>query len=337
MKRVLITGGSGFIGFHLIQRLQKEGCDIRCLVRTNSVTDVLKTFDVELYYGELRDRDSLIKAVKDCDTVFHLAGRVRARKKREFDETNHFGTENLVNAAIQNSTPPVFLYVSSLAAVGPSNREQPKRETDIPCPISAYGKSKLDGEKAITVVSGKIPCSIVRPGIVFGEGDRMNLELFKTIDRLRICPIPGFRDKIYSWIHAADLTELIITVAQSGERVMPESPVGTGIYFAADNDGIHLSEAGREIGRALGKQPIYTIRCLPIALLSVSTFYEILKQFTKVNSPYDWAKAWESLHHWRCSPEKTQQQLGFAPLIPFSERIDQTARWYREHHWLSAR
>ncbi|MDR2114980.1 MAG: NAD(P)-dependent oxidoreductase [Planctomycetaceae bacterium] len=334
MKRVLITGGNGFIGFHLIRRLQNEGCDIRCLVRTNSVTDQITMFDVELCYGELTDSGSLIKAVKDCDTIFHLAGRVRARKKQEFDETNHFGTKNLVNAASQLSVPPIFIYVSSLAAIGPSNREQPKYETDIPRPISAYGKSKLGGEKAVTAVSDRLPCSIIRPGIVFGEADRMNLELFRTINRLNICPIPGLGDKIYSWIHADDLTELLITVAKSGERITPESPLGTGIYFAADNDGIYLSKVGREIGLALGKQQIRNIHCLPLTIFTISTFYEILKQFAKTNSPYDWAKAWESLHHWRCSPEKSQQQLGFSPLVPFSERIAQTAHWYREHNWL---
>ncbi|MDR2755578.1 MAG: NAD(P)-dependent oxidoreductase [Planctomycetaceae bacterium] len=334
MKRVLITGGSGFIGFHLIQRLQREGCDIRCLVRTGSVTNQFKTFDIELCYGELADFDSLIRVVKDCDTVFHLAGKVRARNKQEFEKTNHFGTKNMVNAATQNSVPPVFIYVSSLAAAGPSNHGQPKYETDIPHPISAYGKSKLGGEKAVAAVSDRMPCSIIRPGIVFGEADRMNLELFRTINRLNICPIPGICDKIYSWIHAADLTELLITVAKYGERIMLDSPVGTGIYFAADNGGIHLSEAGQEIAHALGKQRIRTIRCLPITLFTVSTFYELLKWFTEMNSPYDWAKAWESLHHWRCSPEKAQQQLGFSPLVPFSERIDQTTRWYREHHWL---
>ncbi|MDR0706150.1 MAG: NAD(P)-dependent oxidoreductase [Planctomycetaceae bacterium] len=334
MKRILITGGNGFIGSHLIQRLQYEGGDIRCLVRTPSVADQLKTLKVELRYGELSDFESLAQAVKNCDAVFHLAGKVRARKKSEFEKTNCLGTENLVNAAIQNSTPPVFIYVSSLAAAGPSNSEQPKAETDLPCPISAYGKSKLGGEKVVAKHSNQLPASIIRPAIVFGEEDRMNLEIFKTINNLGICPIPGIQDKIYSWIHAEDLCELLITVAKSGERMMPESPIGTGIYFAAENNGIRLSEVGREIGTVLGKKQIRTIHCLPFTLFAVSTFYELLKHFTEINTPYDWAKAWESLHHWRCSPEKAKCQLGFTPLKSFSERINQTASWYKEHRWL---
>lgn len=334
MKRILITGSNGFIGFHLIQRLQNEDCTIRCLVRTNSTADRLKTLNVELSYGELSDVGSLIQAVKDCDIVFHLAGKVRARKKQEFDITNRLGTENLVNAAAQNAVPPVFIYVSSLAVTGPSDQKQPKRETDTPCPISAYGKSKLDGEYAVTAIADRMPCSIVRPGIVFGEADRMNLEIFKTINKWGICPIPGLHDKIYSWIHADDLCELLVAVAKSGERVAPESPTGTGIYFAADNNGMSLSEVGRTIGLVLGRKQIRIIHCLPLTLFSISTFYELLKWFTEINSPYDWAKAWESLHHWRCSPEKAQQQLGFSPRASFAERIDQTARWYKEHHWL---
>jgi nucleoside-diphosphate-sugar epimerase len=334
MKRILITGGNGFIGSHLIRRLQNEGYDIRCLVRTHSVAEQLKRLDVELSYGELSDIESLSRAVENCDTVFHLAGKVRARRKQEFEETNCLGTKNLVNAAAQNSEPPVFIYVSSLAAAGPSNQKQPRRETDFPYPISAYGKSKLGGEKAVIAHSNQVLCSIVRPAIVFGEKDQMNLEIFKTINNLGICPIPGFQDKVYSWIHAADLSELLIMVAKSGERVTPESPIGTGIYFAAENNGIQLSKVGHEIGIALGKQRIRTIHCLPFMIFVISTFYELSKHFTEINTPYDWAKAWESLHHWCCSSEKAKRQLGFTPLKSFSERINQTARWYKESHWL---
>jgi nucleoside-diphosphate-sugar epimerase len=334
MKQILITGGNGFIGFHLIQRLKNEGCPVRCLVRNHSVADQLKKLNVELCYGELDDLESLTQAVKNCDTIFHLAGKVRAKEKNEFEKTNCLGTQNLVSAAAQNSSPPIFIYVSSLAAAGPSNQKQPKCETDPPLPISAYGKSKLGGEHAVTQYSAQLPCSIVRPAIVFGEEDRMNLELFKTINNLGICPIPGFQDKIYSWIHVEDLCELLITTAKSGERVTPESPVGTGIYFAAENNGIRLSNVGHEIGTALGKKQIRPIHCLPLTIFAIATFYELSKWFTPNNSPYDWAKAWESLHHWRCSPEKAKRQLNFTPLKSFSERINQTALWYKEHHWI---
>lgn len=343
MQRVLLTGASGFIGFHLVRRLREENCEIRCLVRKTSRTELLKPFDLEYAYGDLGEADALRKAVDGCDTVFHLAGRVRAQNLAGFLEVNRDGTANLARAAVETTGTagtPVFVHVSSLAVMGPATLDRPKRETDIPRPISDYGRSKLEGEKALSPFADRMPCSIIRPGIVFGEADKMNLEIFKTVKKLGICPIPGWRDRVYSWIHAADLAELLVRVAKSGERLPADHqgesgpPVGRGIYFATHDEGIPLSEIGREIGRSLGRKRTAALRCPPVAVLAVSTFYETLKRVTNKDQPYDWAKASESMNHWRCSPAKAVEDLAFSPLVPLSERIAQTASWYRDHGWL---
>ena len=293
---------------------------------------MLQSFEVEYCVGELNDLDSLRKAVKGCDTVFHVAGQVRALTYQEFDNVNRLGTENLAKTAAECSSPPVFVYVSSLSAAGYSTPDRPKRENDPPVPISKYGKSKLAGETALLSFAKQIPCTIVRPGIVFGEADKMNLELFKTIKRLGICPIPGFSDKFYSWIHAADLSNLLVAAAERGERLGQNQLAGTGMYFASSDEGRKLSEIGHMIGRCMGKHQIRT-RCFPIALWTVATFYETKKRLTGKVQPLDWEKTWESLHHWTCSSEKAKTQLNFVPL-PMEERIRQTAQWFVENDWL---
>jgi len=333
MKKVLLTGGSGFIGSHLVRRLRQDNVAVRCLVRQNSSRTLLQLFDVEYSVGELGDEESLRKAIDGCDTVFHAAGLVRAKNYHEFEIANRFGTENLARAAAQCESPPVFVYISSLAAAGHTKPGQPKRETDPTQPISKYGKSKLAGESALLPFANQMPCTIVRPCIVFGEADKMNLELFQTIKKLGICPIPGFTDKFYSWLHAADLSDLLVAAAQKGERLGQNQPAGTGIYFASSDEGRKLSEIGRLIARSLGKDRIWAARCPPMAVWTVSTFYEAKKFCTGKPQPYDWAKAWESLHHWTCSPEKARLQLGFAPQ-PLEERINQTAQWFAENGWL---
>jgi len=334
MKKVLITGGSGFVGYHLVRRLCQDNVAVRCLVRQASSRSLLQTFDVEYCVGELGDVESLRRAVDGCDTVFHVAGLVRAKNYQEFETANRFGTENLAKVAAQCESPPAFVYISSLSAAGTAKPDQPKRETDPTLPISNYGKSKLAGEAALMPFAAQMPCTIVRPGIVFGEADKMNLELFKAIKRWGFCPIPGYGDKYYSWIHAADLSDLLIAIAQKGERLGQNQPVGTGIYFASCDEGQKLSEIGRLIGQSLGKDRTPAVLCPPIVLWAVSSFYEAKKCCTGKPQPLDWAKAWESLRHWTCSPEKARSQLDFSPK-PLEERINQTTQWFLENAWLS--
>lgn len=333
MKKALITGGSGFIGYHLVRRLAQENVSVRCLVRQTSSRTLLQPFEVEYSLGELRDTESLRKAVDGCDAVFHLAGLVRANNYQEFETANRFGTENVAKAAAMCSTPPVFIYVSSLAAAGNSKPDRPRRETDPPMPISNYGKSKLAGEAALTAFAERMPCTIVRPAIVFGEADKMNLTFFKIVNKWGVCPLPGYRDKLYSWIHAADLSDLLLAAAERGERLEPNQPIGTGIYFAASDAGQKMAEIGRLIGLSVGRNRVWAMRCPPRGILAASVLYEAVKWWTGKPQPLDWEKAQESLHHWTCSPEKACTQLNFSPQ-PLEERIYQTGRWFKENGWL---
>jgi nucleoside-diphosphate-sugar epimerase len=293
----------------------------------------LRAFNVEYCTGDICDIKSLHRAVEGCDVIFHVAGRVRARHYREFEHTNQFGTANLAHVAAQCSPPPVFVYVSSLSAAGHAPPHKPKRETELAMPLSNYGKSKLAGETALMAVANHLPCTIVRPGIVFGEADKMNLEIFQTIKRRGFCPIPGYRDKFYSWIHATDLSDLLITAAQKGERLAPNQPAGTGIYFASCDTGQRLSEIGRLIGRSLGNESIRTVCCPPAAVWTISTFYEVKMRLTGKTQPFVWDKAKEALYHWTCSPETAHPQLNFSPK-PLEERITQTTQWFTESGWL---
>jgi nucleoside-diphosphate-sugar epimerase len=268
--------------------------------------------------------------------VFHLAGLVRANKPGEFETANVTGTNNVARAAVAENVLR-FVYVSSLAAAGCSTPRRPKQEADEPKPISDYGKSKLAAESVLRAFADSMQCTVVRPGIVFGEADKMNLELFKAVKKLGICPNPGFTRKIYSWIHAADLADLLILAAKSGERLPIGNPTsenfGQGIYFASCDEGHPLQDIALGVRRALGKKRVIPITCPPMAVWAISGFYEIRKMCTGSAVPFDWAKAYESLHHWTCTSAKAAQQLGFAAQ-PLDDRIRQTIAWYLDNDWL---
>ena len=338
MQRVLLTGASGFIGYHLVRRLLEENCVLRCLVRSSSATEQLRPFGVEFCHGDISEPDTLGRAVAGCDTIFHLAGRVRAKNLPQFLETNRDGTRNLARAAAAQPNPPTFVHVSTLAVMGPSKNGVPKRETDHPQPISHYGISKLEGERILQSFAAEMPCSVIRPGVVFGEWDRMNFELFKAVRNFGFMPNPGWTSRYYSWIHAADLAELAVLTARRGNRLFCGSgdvePSDRGIYFASVGNGFNLDEIGREIGRSLGRKRTMTIKTPPVGVWVVASYFELLKRTTGKPQPYDWAKAHESFHNWCGSPEKAEAELSFTPLTTITERFDQTTRWYRENGWL---
>src|SRR3972149_2250860 len=125
--KVLVTGASGFFGSHVAEELARQGCDVRVLVRRTSSRAFLAGFPHEVSIGDVTDAGSLPGAVAGVETVVHAAGLIKARSAAEFDAINARGTANLL-AAVEQASPGLrrFVYVSSLAAHGPSEAGAPR-------------------------------------------------------------------------------------------------------------------------------------------------------------------------------------------------------------------
>ena len=256
MTRILISGATGFIGTHLARAAVSQDYDVTCLVRRTSSSKQLHGLRMRRVRGDVLDRASLAAAVRGQEVVFHLAGCVKALQANQFYEINAQGTRNIAEACAAQSTPPVLIVVSSLAAVGPSSSGRPRREGDPPCPVSHYGRSKLAGENAARKLADRMPTTIVRPSVVFGDGDPATGELYRPIARWGVHVVPTWREHRLSLIHVDDLVSLLLLAAKCGKRLpglsQPPSTPAKGCYFAACEPSVTFAEWGAHDRRCLG-------------------------------------------------------------------------------------
>src|SRR5690349_4385628 len=125
MARVLVTGATGFVGGHLVDALLERGDDVVCLTRSTANLTWLNRHPVEQIRGDLSDDRALRAAVEKVDVVYHVAGLIRALSEADFMEANAVGTRRLAEACATQANPPVFVYVSSLAAAGATSNNNP--------------------------------------------------------------------------------------------------------------------------------------------------------------------------------------------------------------------
>ena len=334
-KRVLVTGPTGFIGLNLVKTLISQGHTVSALVRATSKTDQLKRLGATPIVADLQDQASLAHAVAGQQIVFHLAAVTRALKLETFDKVNLDGLANLLQSLIAENSDAKFVFVSSLAAAGPSKRGKPHREGFVDEPRSNYGKSKRDAEGLAAEFSDRLDISIVRPPIVLGPHDFKGGEMFKLIERWGIHLTPGMRANDYSIIHVADLCAALIAVANDGRRISLQDPTA-GIYYAAADQIVSYRQLGTMISQALGRRSMFSfpiVHPMMRMLGGFNTLIGILKgqpQFLNFDKTRD-----VTAGSWACENRKLKEETGIRFPISLNDRIAQTVRWYRSAGWLN--
>jgi dihydroflavonol-4-reductase len=338
VAKVLITGASGFVGGHLAAALVQRGAAVRCLVRSASSTRYLGDLDAEIVRADLNDEAALRAALRDVDTVYHVAGALAERRWGELRRTNVELAGGFASQCAEQPNPPRFIHVSSVAAVGPVPRDRVRKLSDPPHPVSNYGRSKLEGEKRVAAYAAEMPITVVRPGAVFGERDLGSVTIFKSIRWWRCHPMVGFRTPPLSVIHVADLVEILIRAADRGQRIAAdptERNDGRGFYFACLDDFPTYAELGPMVRKAVNRRiavpaPIPLPIAWPIAAIN-----QMLSRIGLGNPLFNPDKIREaSAPSWACSPAATFRDFDFTPPVSFQDRLRQTADWYREKRWI---
>ena len=331
--KAYVTGGTGFIGSHLVEQLVDQGYHVTCLIRKTSNLRWLnhllttKSPQVGLVTGDLQDSDALASHVRDADLVFHLAGLTKAPDAATYDRVNVGGTKALIEACLgAQISLDRFVYCSSLAAVGPSRNATPKAEDVTPQPLTDYGSSKLKGEWIVRECADRLPITIIRPPAVYGPRDTDIFLFFQMINR-GVMPILGDADKLLSLVHVKDLVAGIYMAAVS-ERAIGET------YFLTDGDIHTWMGLERIIADALEK---YTFKVkVPFFMLDfLSIVTEAVAKITRQTPTLNRQKVRDlKQRFWICDSTKAQEELGYRPTYFLQKGIQETADWYRANGWL---
>ena len=317
----LVTGATGFIGSHLCEELVKRGYNVTCLSRTSSNLKWIESLDVKLTRGDCMDRESLLRVVEGADYIFHLAGITQATSEDDFFCINATGTENLMKAVSErNPHLKRFIYLSSLAAAGPSRDGAPISEDALTAPVSSYGKSKLEGEKAVSRYKQTIPVTILRPPAVYGPRDRDMLVMFKMIKKGIFFDLGKC---YYSLLYVDDLVQGIILCA---ENTKAEDKV----YFLSDTQIYTGEEIAMEMASSLG------VRAMPLKVPKFAmSFLAFIGEKINKQGIINRDRIKDFKHsHWICDPQKVREEIGFIPKVGLKEGMKWTADWYRIHRWL---
>jgi nucleoside-diphosphate-sugar epimerase len=328
VKKALVTGGNGFLGSHLAEFLLKKGYEVSVLVRPGSRRDNLDYFTgYKILEGSLDDPLSLRQAVAGQDWVFHAAGLIRAKSREEFLEANHLGTKKLLEAiATANPKLSRFVYISSMAAAGPSLDGRPKKETDACNPITPYGESKWEGEIETLKYAEQFPVTVIRPPAIYGPRDKGMFSYFKLASR-GFYPLIGSGDSFVNIISVFDLVEGIIAAA--------EEPKAAGeVFFLAEKKVYSWREAGEIISFACGKAG----RALRIPKWFLFTAAETNQFVSNLFGQAALISRWKAVDlsqkFWTCDVSKAEKTFNFQTRYPLPDGAQVTYDWYKKMEWL---
>jgi nucleoside-diphosphate-sugar epimerase len=326
--KVLVTGGTGFIGSTLIERLRSRGDEVTCVAKDRMNLSLLEAMGVQVVLGDLNAANGWERTLAGVERVYHLAGVTRAQSSREYYEGNHLATKKLVELCLQYC-PGLkrFLYVSSLAAVGPALDGRPVEETTPYHPVSHYGRSKMAGEREVLQARGRLPVTIVRPSAVYGPRERDMYGYMKMVAH-GIQPLIGFGRKLLSLVHSSDLAEGILLAAAS-PRAIGET------YFLGSDGSYTAEELGQSIAKAVHSHP-FRVHLPHFLVYGIGAVAQTGGTLLHRRVFFNLQKAAESVQPaWTCSIQKAQSHLGYRPRLSLDEGMRITWRWYRDNGWLN--
>jgi UDP-glucose 4-epimerase len=325
-ERVLITGASGFLGFHIIEAALKNNMEVYAAIRKSSDVKHLQELPINYTHLDYTDIDSLSSEIKtkQYDYIIHAAGLTKAKNQEEYNIVNAGYPFNLAKAAEQSGVPlKKFVFVSSLAALGPlTNLNETIDELTTPNPVTAYGKSKLMAEESIRNLS--VPLVILRPTAVYGPRDKDIFILFKIIKQ-GLEPYIGRTEQQLSFVYAKDVAAAAVNALMSN---------GNGVFNLSDGNTYTRYDFANYLKQQLNKKT-FKIH-LPYGIISAIavTLEQAYKLFNKTPALNKEKLNELNAANWICSIEKAKKEIGFNPLYNLEMGVQESVDWYKKFKWI---
>lgn len=322
---IAVTGAAGFVGRHLVEHLLERKFRVRVLTHRSPLPGDLATHPLlETRSGSVNDPAAVEPFLEGVDIVFHLASALGSRviSQTEFFHINRDGAAVVMESAVKSAVKKV-VHFSSAGVYGRSSGLVPLKESD-PCnPVDVYERSKLAGEAAVLQYTDRLDTVVIRPGWVYGEGDRRTFKLIKQIHS-GIFFIAGSGRIKHSPVYVGDLVRAAWLTVERGKR---------GEIYNVGSEVITVQEMVDTIAGVVGKK-ILPLK-VPICLVYPPAFcLEKLYALVGKEAPLNPAKLAFFMRGKPLDSEKIESGLKFDFQIPFPEGMKIAVAWYREEGWL---
>ena len=350
MKKILVTGASGFIGSFICSEGLEKGYDVWAGMRRTSSSQYLSDERLKFAQLDLGNYDTLREQLRrykqemegqGWDYVVHAAGATKSLTREGFFHTNTEGTKNLVRALMaEDMVPQRFVFVSSLSIFGAIREEpypyQPILTTDTPVPNTAYGESKMQAEQFLEDIKqevgldrqqGGFPYVILRPTGVYGPRERDYYIMAKSIKQ-HVDFAVGYRPQDITFVYVDDVVQAVFKAFDAPDAV------GKG-YFLSDGEVYNSRAFSDLLQKELGNPWVLHIKAplwfLWLVCAVSGTVNRWLGKLTTLNlDKYHIL----SQRNWQCDISTAKRDLGYEPQVQLEEGVRRTVRWYRQAGWL---
>ncbi len=325
--RVLITGGTGFIGSRLALSSVEKGHAVALLGQANNVVEqqnqrVLEDNGIRVTLGSVTDRDTVLELAQGCDVVFHLAAAQHEANvpDQHFWTVNVDGTRNVIAASMKAGVKR-FVHASTIGVYGSAMVSEINEDTPLR-PDNIYGVTKYEGEKLAVSFADKIPISVVRISETYGPGDRRLLKLFKAIQK-KVFFMIGKGDNKHHLIYVDDLVDgLYLAATTDGAIGQTFVLVGPEVLTTREMVDVIAKALGTDMSRF--RAPLWPF------LAGAVVMEKTLPPFG-IQPPLHRRRLDFFRKSFFFSQEKSSTVLGFKPRTDFAQGVAQTAQWYKEH------